>query len=100
MGHILVGGGAHASSGTVHDIDETVIPRRMEVFPSASGGTVRMLEEEQYVAASIVLGMLLHGGDGIVNSFRMGEGISRGAVIAGGDMERLVKILHEVKEPS
>ena len=55
-----------------------------------------MFEEEQHIAAAIVLGMLLSDLIWIVNSLWLGEGIRRGTVVTGGDMEGLVNIFHKV----
>jgi hypothetical protein len=42
--------------------------------------------------------MLFRGCLWIINPLRMGQRISRGAVVAEGDVERLVKIFHKVQE--
>ncbi len=68
----------------------------MEVFSRAHHGALWMFEEEHHIAAAIVLGMLLSDLIWIVNSLWLGEGIRRGTVVTGGDMEGLVKIFHKV----
>src|SRR5688500_5970339 len=72
----------------------------MEVFPGSNGRTLRMLQEQQDVAAASILRSLFGDGGRIVDPLRMGERISRGAVVARCDMQRLMKILHEVQEPA